>query len=71
MVSGIIRFFHDVPLCQYMFKSLARTHAEIATALTRTQPDEPDATRSVRRMLSEPVPTIAELCGDDLQDVCE
>ena len=40
--------------------ALARSHAEIAAAITRMQPQEPISVRSVRRILSEPKPSEGE-----------
>ena len=42
---------------------LARSHTEIAAAITKQQPDDPVSARSVRRILQEPVPTLQELSG--------
>lgn len=42
---------------------LARSHAEIAAAISREHPEQPVSARSVRRILGEPVPAIAELAG--------
>lgn len=44
--------------------ALARTHAEIASAVTSLNPDQPVSVRSVRRILKEPVPSIVGLSSD-------
>ena len=44
--------------------AVARTHADIAAAITREQPEEPVSARSVRRILSEPKPGLAALNGE-------
>ena len=41
--------------------ALARTHAEIAAAVTSLHPEQPVSIRSVRRILKEPVPSLQEL----------
>jgi transposase len=43
--------------------ALARGHAEIAAAISQQQLMEPVSVRSVRRILNEPVPGLAELNG--------
>ena len=40
---------------------VARTHADIAAALSRAQPDDPVSVRSVRRILSEAKPDLARV----------
>jgi hypothetical protein len=44
--------------------ALARTHAEIAAAVTSLHPEQPVSIRSVRRILKEPVPSLQELSAD-------
>lgn len=44
--------------------ALARSHPEIAEAVSRLQPEAPVSARSVRRILGEPVPTLAVLNGE-------
>ena len=44
--------------------AVARSHAAIASAINRSQPDEPVSVRSVRRILSESKPDLAALNGD-------
>jgi len=43
---------------------LARSHAEIASAISRQQPEAPVSARSVRRILQEPKPDLAALAGE-------
>ena len=43
--------------------ALALSHAEIADAISRQQPDEPVSARSVRRILKEPNPTLLRWLG--------
>lgn len=43
---------------------VARSHADIAAALSRAQPDDPVSVRSVRRILSEAKPDLAALAGE-------
>jgi transposase len=44
--------------------AVARSHAAIAAAINRSQPDEPVSVRSVRRVLSEPKPDLSALNGE-------
>lgn len=50
-------------LCIHHMSTLGRSQAEIAAAVSSKQPDEPVTARSVRRILKEPVPTIAALAA--------
>lgn len=43
--------------------AVARSHAQIAAAVSRSQPEEPVSARSVRRILSEPKPDLAAVQG--------
>jgi hypothetical protein len=45
-------------------QALARSHAEIAAAVSTLHPEQPVSVRSVRRILKEPVPTLKELSAD-------
>ena len=44
--------------------AVARSHADIAAAISCQQPEAPVSARSVRRTLSEPKPDLAALNGD-------
>ena len=44
--------------------ALARSHAEIAEAVSRQQPETPVSARSVHRILGELGPNLAELIGE-------
>jgi transposase len=46
--------------------ALARSHAEIAAAISTLHPDQPVSVRSVRRILKEPVPSLQELSAGKL-----
>jgi transposase len=44
--------------------ALARTHAEIAAAVSSLHPEQPVSVRSVRRILQEPAPSLLKLSAD-------